>query len=128
KDEALVLSVQHVFDLFNSNVPWPTIWTPEWPTAQAIVYLFFGLVLFPAVLLLFDMTRFAGFAAVFRSIEFALTSVLFGMMLAVFITTGEPRYRLPFDCVFIVLAVQFYRRVLSRHGRRSDPRSPSSGS
>jgi hypothetical protein len=118
KVEALVLSVQHIFDLYSVNAPWPVIWTPEWPTAQAVMYLFMMLIIWPACLLLFDMARSSGPVRMFQSIEFALFSVTFGVMLAVFIATGEPRYRLPFDCVFIILGVQFYRRMLARHGWR----------
>ncbi len=114
--KALVLSVQHVFDLFSPNAPWPTIWTPEWPLAQATMYLFMILLIWPTCLLLFDTFRSRGLVSMLRSTEFSVSSVLFGVMLAVFIATGESRYRLPFDCVFIVLGVQFYRRIFQRRG------------
>lgn len=122
--EALVLSVQHVFDLLGPNAPWPTIWTPEWITAQTHMYLFVLLLVYPAWLLLFDIARSSGPWAMLRSIEFAIMAVLFGVMLSVAIATGETRYRLPYDCVFIVLGVQFYRRMLARHGWRLHRRPP----
>lgn len=118
KLEAAVLSVQHVFDMFAPNAPWPTIWTAEWPIAQAQMYLFVIFLIWPSMLLLFDIGTVQGPMAVLRSTELALASVLAGVSLGVFIATGEPRYRLPFDCVFIVLGVQFYRRMLARHGWR----------
>ncbi len=125
-DKALVLSVQHIFDLMTPNAPWPTIWTPEWPFAQAVSYIFVMVATYPACLLLFDIVRSSGVVGLFRSIEFAILSVLFGVMLGVFIATGEARYRLPYDCVFIVLAVQFYRRMFARRrwGRGKAPRRP----
>ncbi len=118
KLEAAVLSVQHVFDMFAPNAPWPTIWTGEWPVAQAQMYLFVIFLIWPSMLLLFDIGTVNGPMAMLRSTECALASVLVGVSLGVFIATGEPRYRLPFDCVFIVLGVQFYRRMLARHGWR----------
>lgn len=118
KLEAAVLSVQHVFDMFAPNAPWPTIWTGEWPQAQAQMYLFVVFLIWPSMLLLFDIGTVNGPLAVLRSTELALASVLVGVSVGVFIATGEPRYRLPFDCVFIVLGVQFYRRMLERHGWR----------
>lgn len=118
KLEAAVLSVQHVFDMFAPNAPWPTIWTGEWPQAQAQMYLFVVFLIWPSMLLLFDIGTVNGPLAVLRSTELALASVLVGVSVGVFIATGEPRYRLPFDCVFIVLGVQFYRRMLKRHGWR----------
>jgi len=115
KTEALVLSVQHIFDVYSVNAPWPVIWTPEWPTAQGVMYLFTLFVIWPACLLLFDIAWSNGLVRMFQSMEFALFSVTFGVMLAVFIASGEPRYRLPFDCVFIILGVQFYRRMVAQH-------------
>lgn len=114
--KALVLSVQHIFDLLAPNAPWPTIWSPEWPIAQAYSYVFLLCLMYPAGLLLFDIIRSSGPRALLHSIEFAVLSILFGVMLGVFIATGESRYRLPYDCVFIILGVQFYRRVLTRRG------------
>jgi hypothetical protein len=111
---ALVLSVQHVFDMLSSNAPWPVIWTPEWPRAQGYQYLFVIFIMFPALMVFVDLARAHGFRGMLRSYEFALFSTLFGLFAAVFIATGEPRYRLPFDCVFIVLAVRFYIRVTTR--------------
>jgi 4-amino-4-deoxy-L-arabinose transferase-like glycosyltransferase len=118
KLEAVVLSFEHVFDMFAPNPPWPTTWMPEWPIAQAHMYLFIVFLIWPSCLLLFDIATVNGPLALLRSIEFAIACVLGGVSLGVFIATGEPRYRLPFDCVFIVLGVQFYRRMLARHGWR----------
>ena len=40
-----------------------------------------------------------------------MVSPLFGVIAAVAAATGEIRYRLPWDGMFIVLAVEFYRRL-----------------
>lgn len=109
---ALVLSVQHIFDTLSSNAPWPVIWTPEWPEAQGYQYLFVVFVMFPAFMLLFDLARSHGVIGMLKSVDFALFSTLFGLFAAVFIATGETRYRLPFDCVFFALAARFYTRVI----------------
>lgn len=112
KLDALVLSIQHVFDTISSNAPWPVIWTPEWPQAQGYQYLFVVLVMFPTLMLGFDLARSHGVIGMLKSVEFALLSTLFGLFAAVFIATGETRYRLPFDCVFFVLAARFYTRMV----------------
>lgn len=114
--KAIVLSVQHIFDLMAPNAPWPTIWTPEWPLAQAYAYIFLLLLMYPACLLLFDIVRSSGPRALIQSTELAVLSITFGVMIGVAIATGESRYRLPYDSVFIILGVQFYRRVLVRRG------------
>lgn len=69
----------------------------------------------PTLLLGFDLARSHGLVGMFTSVEFALFSTLFGVFAAVFIATGETRYRLPFDCVFFVLAARFYTRVIPRY-------------
>ncbi len=116
KSQAIVLSVQHVFDTLSPNAPWPIIWTKEWPIAQGYQYLFALFIMLPTFLLGFRLFRSHGAVYMFTSLEFALFSTLFGLFMAVFIATGEVRYRLPFDCIFFVLAARFYTRVAPRYG------------
>ena len=66
---------------------------------------------FQTVLFLcFDLVRQHGFRKFLASRELLLLSPLFGIVLAAFIATGEPRYRVPFDGFLMILAVELYRR------------------
>lgn len=112
--QAVVLSAEHVADSFFGALPWPAYATTFWLGAQAALYLFIGFLLFPTGILLVDVLRQRGLLGLLRSTELAVVSPAFGVALAVAIATGEIRYRLPWDCVFIVLAIEFYRRLRIR--------------
>ncbi len=108
---ALVLSVEHVYDLFFGALPWPTVTDPQWwHLSEAFHFLFIVLVLMPVLFLCFDILRRDGLAKLLASRELLVLSPVFGVMAAVFIATGEPRYRVPFDGFLLVLAVEFQRR------------------
>jgi hypothetical protein len=108
--EAFVLSCEHVYDLFCGSLPAPGIDTASWIPMEASHFAFLLLLLLPSVLLAFDLTKTCGLRAFLGSTAFLVGSPMFGLIAATFIATGEARYRIPFDPIFILLATQFYRR------------------
>lgn len=114
KMHALVLSFEHVFDMMGMTFPWPAVATGYWVGSQGTQYLFLVFVMLPAFIRLIDLWRESGFVEMLRSRHLTVLSPIFGVALAVFIATGEPRYRIPFDAVFILLAVDFYRNFRRR--------------
>jgi len=109
KVHAVVLSSEHVFDTMGATLPWPAVATKYWAGVQGAQYLFLLFLLFPAVVRCLDIAREQGVWPMLQSRELCLLSPLFGVMLAVFIATGEPRYRIPFDGLIMLVAIQFYR-------------------
>lgn len=114
KGEALVLSFEHVWDSFGGSYPWPPNATKIWPFSYAFHFLFLVFILFPALVRLTDVLRERGVVGLVRSDEFILLSPIFGVCAAVFVATGEVRYRIPWDPVFFVLAIEFYRKITYR--------------
>lgn len=114
KGEAVVLSFEHVWDAFGGSYPWPPNATKIWPFSYAFHFLFLVFILFPALVRLTDVLRDRGVMGLLRSDDFVLLSPIFGVCAAVFLATGEVRYRIPWDPVFFVLAIQFYRHIRYR--------------
>jgi hypothetical protein len=116
KAEAFVLSIEHVWDCFGGSYPWPGNSTGIWPGSYLCHYLFLFVVIFPALVLLVDVLRKRGVMGLLRSVELLIVSPIIGVCVAVFVASGESRYRIPWDGVFIVLAVELYRRTPLRFG------------
>ena len=114
--EAFVLSIEHVWDCFGGSYPWPANSTAAWPGSYICHYLFLFFVFFPAMVLLVDILRKRGLLGLLRSVELLIVSPILGLCVAVFLASGETRYRIPWDGVFIVLAVELYRRMTFRFG------------
>ncbi len=112
--QALVLSVEHVWDCFGGSYPWPPNATGLWPGSCATHYIFLFFFIFPSLIILVDVFRSRGVMGLLRSTELFVVSPIFGVCLSVFVATGEVRYRVPWDGVFIVLGVEFYRRMKLR--------------
>jgi len=112
--QAFVLSLEHVWDSFGGSLPWPAVATGFWPGSQLFHYLFLLFLFFPSLVLMLDLARQKGMLGLLRSTELALMAPIFGVVVAVMMATGEARYRAPWDMVFIVLAVEFYRRLKIR--------------
>ncbi len=109
--EALVLSVEHLWDAFGGSYPWPPNVTGVWVWSYAFHYGFLFLMIAPSLILLVDVFRARGVMGFLRSMELAVFSPILGLCFALFLATGEVRYRVPWDGVFIVLGVEFYRRI-----------------
>ena len=108
---AFILSCEHVIDTMGATLPWPSIATNYWVGAQGFHYLYILFLLFPTLFRFVDIWRKDGFIAMLRSTEMIIFAPVFGVLLAVFIATGEPRYRMPFDSLFMLVALQFYRSL-----------------
>ena len=106
--EALLLSVEHVTDLFYGTIPWPTSHTPQrrWSVWFQKIYWIF--ILLPACVYLIGQRR-----SILQLRDDGLADLLMilpiiGLMVTVFIACGEPRYRIPFDGFMIILAARWY--------------------
>ncbi|MEP7122872.1 MAG: discoidin domain-containing protein [Byssovorax sp.] len=108
--KAIILSLEHVWDCFGGTYPWPGLLAEQWAGSYAGHFLFLAFILLPAAIVLLDLLRQRGFLGLIRSMEFAVISPILGVCAAAFAATGEDRHRIPWDGVFIVLSVQFYRR------------------
>ena len=121
--EALVLSCEHVYDLFCGSLPVPGIDTASWLAMESSHFAFLVFLLLPSLFLGFDLIKTWGFRSFLGSSEFLVGAPILGLMAAVFIATGEARYRIPFDPIFILLAIQFYKRcgagIVDRTSARS---------
>ncbi len=112
--QALVLGVEHIWDSFGGSYAWPPAATAVWAWSYAFHFLFLGFVLFPALVLLTDVLRKRGVMGLMRSDEMLVVSPIIGVCVAVFAATGEVRYRVPWDGLFMILAVEFYGRMKLR--------------
>ncbi len=121
--QALRVSLQHVYDLFNGRTLWPSaeLWGVDW---GAVSQWLFWLFILPAAFARIVVRARPMLRLEAQSLpEWLLLAPLLGLMATVFVTIGEVRYRVPFDGLFIVLAARTYvslARWLSR-ARNSTP-------
>ena len=108
KLEALVLSCEHVYDTFCGGLPWPSIADAVWPASEGFHFIFLVFLLLPSLAQCLEILRRKGFRKFLESRELLTLSLVFGLVAAVFLATGEARYRAPYDSVFILLAIRFY--------------------
>ena len=104
--EALVLSLDHVYDTFFGVAMWPSYGNPSWLYAHLSQYCFIVFLFVPTVIL---CSRIASRGArAFAASPIALVlSPIAALTVTVGIATGEVRYRIPFDIFFIVAACAF---------------------
>ena len=108
--EALVLSCEHVYDLLCGSLPSPAIDTASWLPMEASHFAFVLLLLLPSAYLVLDLAKTQGLRGFLGRTEGLVAAPFVGVAAAVFVATGEARYRIPFDPLFILLAIQSYRR------------------
>jgi len=101
--EAIVLSLDHIYDTFLGVAMWPSYGHASWPYAHLFQYVF--------VVLLFLPTLYACVLVARRGVRAFLTSrtalvlaPVAALTVTVAIATGEVRYRIPFDIFFIAVA------------------------
>ena len=111
--EAVVLSLDHVYDTFFGASAWPTFNSGSWPYTNLSQYAF--------ILLLFVPTVLAGARLAQRGLRPVLTSrtllvlaPVLALTVIVAYATGEVRYRIPFDIFFIVIACAYVVGDLAR--------------
>lgn len=118
--QAFLLSTQNVFQLFVGPTPWPSSDTEDKHLATFVQELFLVIVLLPA--LVFVWCHWRGLVRLeerYWADILVLLPVL-GLMAAVFLSLGDPRYRIPFDGFLILLAARLY---LQQEGRLVLPRA-----
>jgi hypothetical protein len=121
--EMLVLSVEHAWDIFGGSLTWPAVATSWWAGSQAANYGFLAFAFFPTLVLLLDLARGRGLKGLLVSTELAVLAPMFGVLASVIVATGEVRYRIPWDASFLLLGVEFFRRLKLRW---SEPDSTTS--
>jgi hypothetical protein len=111
--EAIVLSLDHVYDTFFGSSIWPTFNGGQWPFAHLSQYLFIALLFVPTVLACRIVLR-RGWRAAFTSQTALCLAPIVALIIMVMIATGEVRYRIPFDCFFIAIACAYFVGDLAR--------------
>ena len=104
--EAVVLSLDHVYDTFLGPAMWPSFEQSSWPLAQLSQYVFIAFLFIPMLLVGAALVRRGA-----RVLATSRTALVFAPILALAVTvaiaTGEVRYRVPFDIFFIVIVSAF---------------------
>ena len=125
--EAIVLSIDHIFDTLFGVAAWPTYGNDTWLWSHLSQYLFIALLFVPFVLAWAGIAK-RGLRAALTSRTALVTAPIAALLIAVVIATGEVRYRIPFDVFFIAMACAFFTGDLARvdgagghHSRRVAP-------
>ena len=121
--EAIVLSLDHIYDTLFGVAAWPTYGNDTWLWAHLSQYLFIALLFVPFVLACAGIAK-RGLRAAVTSRTALVTAPIAALLVTVAIATGEVRYRIPFDVFFIAIACAFFTGDLAR-ARRSGPRTRS---
>jgi hypothetical protein len=111
--EAIVLSIDHVYDTLFGSSMWPTFNHAQWPLANLSQYVFIVFLFIPTVLACASVMR-RGLRATLTSRTALVLSPVWAIIITVMIATGEVRYRIPFDVFFIAVACAWAARDLSR--------------
>ena len=118
KLESLQLSFDHIFDTFYGSLPWPSSSTVDRRWVITFQNIFLVGIFIPICIHLTQnwraMVRLK--PEVFGEL-FVFIPVL-GLIVTVFLTMGEPRYRIPFDGFLLILAARYY---LKRTAPRPQP-------
>jgi hypothetical protein len=104
--EAVVLSLDHVYDTFLGPAMWPSFDHSSWPLAHLSQYVFIAFLFIPMLLVGAALARRGA-----RVLATSRTALVFAPILALAVTvaiaTGEVRYRVPFDIFAIVIVSAF---------------------
>ncbi len=104
--DAVVVSLDHVYDAFFGVAAWPSYATTAWRWAHLAQYTFLVFLFVPTVLLCERLLR-RGLRHALTSRSFLVLSPLAALAVTVAIATGEVRYRIPFDLFFIVVVAAY---------------------
>jgi len=119
--EAIVLSIDHIYDTFFGTSMWPTFNSGMWPFANLSQSLFVALLFVPTLLAFAGVAR-RGWRVVVTSQTALVLAPIVALTITVAIATGEVRYRIPFDVFFIVIACAYVSRDLARVDGPDAPR------
>jgi hypothetical protein len=113
--EAIVLSLDHVYDTLFGPVMWPTMNNGKtWTLAASSQFAFIVLLFVPTVLALATVTR-RGLRRALLSRTALVFAPIAALMITVTMATGEVRYRIPFDAFFITIACAYLVGDVKRH-------------
>jgi len=120
--EAVVLSLDHVYDTFFGASAWPTFNSGSWPYTNLSQYAFIIFLFVPTVLACARLAK-RGWRPVLTSRTLLALAPIAALTIIVAIATGEVRYRIPFDIFFIVIACAYVVGDLAQvdgldHGER----------
>ena len=104
--EALWLSFANVYDLFAMDRLWPGAQLGGMDWSVGFLRFYWLGILLPAVLYLGSQSRSLFSLGAGMRWELLLLMPTLGMMLTVFLSVSEARYRVPFDPLMIILAAQ----------------------
>jgi hypothetical protein len=111
--EAIVLSIDHVYDTFFGASMWPTFNSGSWPYANLSQYAFIIFLLVPTVLACAQLGKRGWRAALMSRTALAMAPIV-ALTIIVAYATGEVRYRIPFDIFFIAIACAYVVGDVSR--------------
>jgi 4-amino-4-deoxy-L-arabinose transferase-like glycosyltransferase len=117
--EALVLSLDHIYDTFFGYTLWPSFNGPRWAAVQLSQYVFVTLLFIPAVVVCARVLK-RGWRGALTSRAALVLSPIAAIAFTVAIATGEVRYRIPFDIFFIVAACALASGEVERDARGVD--------
>jgi hypothetical protein len=117
--EAVIISLEHVFDAFGGSVAWPPNVTFVWMWSEMAQYGFLVFLLLPSLWLCVDIAKKRGLAGFLASTECLILSPSVGLVASVAVATGEARYRIPFDGLFIIVGVAFYNRYIVNRSQQA---------
>jgi 4-amino-4-deoxy-L-arabinose transferase-like glycosyltransferase len=101
--DAVVVSIDHLYDTFFGPAMWPTFDTGSWAYAHLSQYAFIVFLFVPA-LFACALAMKRGALAFLSSRTFLVLAPIGALAFTVAVATGEVRYRIPFDIFFIVVA------------------------
>jgi hypothetical protein len=105
--DAVVLSLDHVFDTFFGSDMWPTLNGESWRYGHLSQYLFVVFLFIPTLFACAPIAR-RGAPAFLTSRAALLLAPVAALTAIVAIATGEVRYRIPFDIFFITIACAYF--------------------
>jgi hypothetical protein len=111
--EAIVLSLDHVYDTFFGASAWPTFNSGSWPYTNLSQYAFIIFLFAPTVLACARLAK-RGLRPALTSQTILALAPIAALTIIVAIATGEVRYRIPFDVFFIVIACAYVVGDLAR--------------
>ena len=111
--DAVVVSLDHLYDTFLGVAFWPSYGTASWSLAHLSQMAFVVLMLVPV---LFACARILkrGLRTFATSRALLVLAPIGALALTVAVATGEVRYRIPFDVFFIVVSGAFGAGELER--------------
>jgi hypothetical protein len=111
--EAIVLSLDHIYDTYFGASAWPTFNSGSWPYTNLSQYAFIIFLFVPTVLACARLAK-RGLRPALTSRTMLALAPIAALTIIVAIATGEVRYRIPFDIFFIVIACAYVVGDLAR--------------